>query len=445
MAKCIVCGKEANSCLCDECRDTTDLEQLCKKIVNYRPGTGENPLWDEISAGMDDPYDFRELVFTISADMRSPRKEYWRIMSACGASSNVPKARRQWFYGTFDAAVSAAGLSDTEKNRLYGIALGARSMDYDYEAAEKIAVILGKEQALPWQCFFNLSEYYTTTRRYDMADKVIKECLQQYGHDDFICQMMGNQADKNSKQRGKALEGKQEYMPNPRENRDEVRKKYVDFLSTIGIEAAVPAATSRAKNVIPRDKYPKPVETKSTDFTSFVAFDVETTGISSSVDSIIEIGAIKVVGDQVVESKKFCFQELVQPLNRKKVSEKIESLTGITNAEAYAARPIWEVLPDFMSFAGDSVLVGFNCISFDSRFMVRAGRYSNIIIENKYFDVMLYANQFKAELGIDAKRPSLNLLAEKLRIENPRAHRALADAITTAKVYLELKKRQLSK
>ena len=135
----------------------------------------------------------------------------------------------------------------------------------------------------------------------------------------------------------------------------------------------------------------------------------------------------------------------MQPLNRKKVSEKIESLTGITNAEAYAARPIWEVLPDFMSFAGDSVLVGFNCISFDSRFMVRAGRYSNIIIENKYFDVMLYANQFKAELGIDAKRPSLNLLAEKLRIENPRAHRALADAITTAKVYLELKKRQLSK
>ena len=126
-------------------------------------------------------------------------------------------------------------------------------------------------------------------------------------------------------------------------------------------------------------------------------------------------------------------------MDYKKVSPEIEALTGITNAEAYAARPVWEVLPEFMNFVGDSVLLGFNCIIFDSRFMVRAGRYSNTIIENKYFDVMRFADSFKEKLGIDAKKASLQELADKLGIENPQAHRALADAITTAKVFLRLK------
>ena len=71
--------------------------------------------------------------------------------------------------------------------------------------------------------------------------------------------------------------------------------------------------------------------------------------------------------------------------------------------------------------------------------MVRAGRYANIIIGNNYFDVMRYADQFKAQLGIEAKKASLEELAEKLDIDNPRAHRALADAVTTARIFLRLK------
>ena len=143
---------------------------------------------------------------------------------------------------------------------------------------------------------------------------------------------------------------------------------------------------------------------------SYIAFDLETTGRSSKIDSIIEIGAVKVVGGQIIESAEYTFQELVQPLDHKKVSTEITGLTGITNEEAYAARPIWEVLPDFMKFAGDAVLVGFNCMTFDSRFMIRAGRYSNWIIKNKYFDVMRYVDQFKEQLGIDARKVSISAI-----------------------------------
>ena len=100
---------------------------------------------------------------------------------------------------------------------------------------------------------------------------------------------------------------------------------------------------------------------------------------------------------------------------------------------------MWEVFPDFMSFVGDSVLVGFNNVKFDSLFLVRAGRYSNVIMENPQFDVMRYADNFRDKLGITEEKISLEMLGKKLEIENSEAHRALADAITTAKIYLRLK------
>lgn len=124
----------------------------------------------------------------------------------------------------------------------------------------------------------------------------------------------------------------------------------------------------------------------------------------------------------------------------RKLSVEIQNLTGISEEDVKNAREMWEVTPDFLEFVGDSILVGYNCMAFDSKFMVRAGRYSNIIIENKYFDVMKYSYKFKEQLGIDGrKKCSLEKLAETLEIENPEAHRALADAITTARVFLKLK------
>ena len=70
--------------------------------------------------------------------------------------------------------------------------------------------------------------------------------------------------------------------------------------------------------------------------------------------------------------------------------------------------------------------------------MVRAGRYSGIIIENKYFDVMKYAVRMKKKIGI-TKKTTLENIANMFEIENPQSHRALADAITTAKVFLKIK------
>lgn len=435
--KCLICGIDNNTCLCESCRAVTDIEKLCMDVIGYVPGSGVNPVWESICEELEKPCHFRNIAFALSADLPSPKREYIRVLSLTVYGANIQKNSRQWFYEVYASVRNDPMLSLLEKHRLDGIALGAYYMDYEYEAAEKIAQELSAAQDVPYQAVCNIAEFYTTTRRYDLAERVLRDALSRFADDETASAWLINSANNTENRHKKAAAGKQEYLPSPNENRDEARQKYITFLASIGIEATLPKPSLKATK-IPKDQYPAPVEIREADFDSFVAFDLETTGFSD-IDSIIEIGAIRVVGGVVQETAEFTFQELVFPMDHKRVKPEITALTGITDAEVRKARPINEVLPDFMRFVGGDILLGFNCMSFDSRFMTRAGRYTNIIITNPYFDVMHYASAFKDKLGLSSKKVSLGELSQMLDIENPRAHRALADAVTTARVFLKLK------
>ena len=95
---------------------------------------------------------------------------------------------------------------------------------------------------------------------------------------------------------------------------------------------------------------------------SYIAFDLETTGLDPQENEIIEIGALKVRDGKVAER----FMEFIHPLSP--VSAAITDLTGITNEMVADARPRKAVISDFLDFCEDDVLVGHN-ISFDYSFM----------------------------------------------------------------------------
>ena len=440
MPICVNCGNSADGCLCDRCRETVNIEELCDRLTRYTPGLGQNILWDSMSSDLNSPYNFRNVVFSIADCLPSPRKEYRRILGLVGDSNAIGKNSRPWLYEVFDICRNNEGLSQYELNRVKGLVLDALYKDYMFSEADEMATEIMESDELPEQVYSTVADFYTKTRRYDEAEEILSDAMRLFGDDQRAVEIYRKLADENYKRRKKAEIGGQEYMPSPKENKEEIRKKYIDFLATLGIEAEIPVSRSRkVRKAIPRDQYPDPIETREADFDSFVAFDLETTGQSPKIDSIIEFGAVKVVNGKIVDSAEFIFQEFVKPYKRK-LSVEIQNLTGISEEDVKNAREMWEVTPDFLEFVGDSILVGYNCMAFDSKFMVRAGRYSNIIIENKYFDVMKYSYKFKEQLGIGGrKKCSLEKLAETLEIENPEAHRALADAITTARVFLKLK------
>ena len=440
MTICLKCGKESDGCLCNTCRGMVNIEDLCRQIIEYMPGNGENPLWDQKASELSNPGNFRNVVFALAEVFPSPQKEYWQIMSFAGTGANVQKTIRPWLYETYGKMAAMSGLTPSEINRVKGIVLGALFMDYRYEEADLVAGELLDSGNLPTQAYYNLIDFYSKTRRYDEADDAIAAATALYGKETATT-LFKDLVNQNQKYREAEANGKKEYMPNPRENKEEARKSYVDFLASIGIEAEIPAAALSKRNIpqaIPRDQYPSPKEIRDPHFDSFVAYDLETTGFSPKTDAIIEIGAVKVTEGRVIESKEFLFQEFVRPY-KKGIRDEVTQLTGITKEDVKNARQMWEVFPDFMEFAGDNVLVGFNNVKFDSQFLVRAGRYSRIEMKNPQFDVMKYADGFRDRLELPDSVVSLERLSEELGIENPGAHRALADALTTARVFLKLR------
>ena len=91
--------------------------------------------------------------------------------------------------------------------------------------------------------------------------------------------------------------------------------------------------------MILRDQYPDPVpkEIRDANFDTLVAYDLKTTGLSPKTESIIEIGAVKVFGGKVIESRDFVFQEFVRPY-KKGLREEITQLASITRENARSAR-----------------------------------------------------------------------------------------------------------
>lgn len=160
---------------------------------------------------------------------------------------------------------------------------------------------------------------------------------------------------------------------------------------------------------------------------SYIAFDLETTGLSPQEHEIIEIGALKVRDGKVVDR----FMEFVHP--DKPITPMITNITHITNDMVAGARSCPEVIHDFLSFCEDDVLIGHN-VMFDYSFVKCSAVREGLTFEKMGIDTLKIAKKVHPEL----ESKSLSALCEHYKIENKAAHRAYFDALATAKLYQTL-------
>ncbi len=441
MGICLVCGKECEGYICDECALVTDIEELCNRVIEYIPGNeeqpGSNALWDEIASGLEKRSDFRRIARILAERLPSPRREYQQLHSRFRNNRTVSAMFRDWFDGLYDTVIDSDGITSAEKCRLWGLKLNMLYSVYDYGGADRIAQDMIGAESMPWQAAYNLSEFYEYTRRYDLAFLAIEKAVAG-SEDEYALAKLSERRGSIEKRVRDAREGKKEYTPSKTKD-PEAQVKYAVFMRSIGVEMT----WGTRKNSAPRHAKKGEVFVlskflKEADFDSFVAFDFETTGLSGSRDSIIEIGAVKVMDGRVVESEPLLFQTFVKPY-KARVSPQITELTGITKDDVKNAPQMWEAVPAFLDFAQGLPLVGFNNHHFDTLFLDRAARYSNMKVTNLQFDVYEYSRSILKKMGYSGDDMKLSSIAEYLDIENPRAHRALADALTTARIYLGIR------
>lgn len=159
----------------------------------------------------------------------------------------------------------------------------------------------------------------------------------------------------------------------------------------------------------------------------FVVFDLETTGFSADVDQIIEIGAVKIKNGEIVDK----FSTFVNP--KVPISFKIENLTGINDSMVIDAPVIEEILPKFLEFCKDAVLVAHNA-EFDTSFIINKAEKMGIETEFTYIDTVLLG-QFAVPHLSNYK---LDTLAKHLNVSLENHHRAVDDAQATADIFIKL-------
>ena len=163
---------------------------------------------------------------------------------------------------------------------------------------------------------------------------------------------------------------------------------------------------------------------------AFVAFDLETTGLSSQTDTIIEIGAVLMKEGKELDR----FQTFVAP--GRKLEQKIIDLTGITDAMLVGAPTIEEVLPKFLEFVGDRVLVAHNS-DFDTGFIRAACEKLNIPYNFTAADTLILSQNLLPQLN----KFKLDIVANALSLPDFNHHRAADDAVICGSIMARLLKK----
>ena len=157
---------------------------------------------------------------------------------------------------------------------------------------------------------------------------------------------------------------------------------------------------------------------------TYVAFDLETTGLQPESDVIIEIGAVKMSEGREISR----YQTFVNP--RRTLERKIVDLTGITDEMLKDAPDIETVLPEFLEFIGDCPLVAHNA-KFDTSFLQNACKRLDLPYSYTSVDTLSLSQQLLAHL----QKHKLDVVAKELKLPTFNHHRAADDANICGLIY----------
>ena len=165
---------------------------------------------------------------------------------------------------------------------------------------------------------------------------------------------------------------------------------------------------------------------KKIDDEEFVVFDIETTGLNSHTNEIIEIGAVKIKAGRIVDR----YSQLINP--GRPIPYHITEITSITDEQVANEPKIDKVIGKFVDFVGDAVLVAHNA-PFDMGFIKRdIKKYLSIDYQCSVIDTL----QMARDLFPDLKKYGLGDLNKTLGLALEKHHRAVDDSQATANMFI---------
>ncbi len=163
----------------------------------------------------------------------------------------------------------------------------------------------------------------------------------------------------------------------------------------------------------------------------FVVVDIETTGLSCHTSKITEIGALKLVNNKIIDR----FETLINPEQR--IPGFITRLTGISNKMVKDAPKVNEVMPEFLNFLGEKCFVG-HYATFDYNFLDHNARLHH---DKSLLNDKLCTCRLARRLLPELPSKKLSVISNHLGISETTEHRAMSDALVTAKIFIDFTNR----
>ena len=162
----------------------------------------------------------------------------------------------------------------------------------------------------------------------------------------------------------------------------------------------------------------------------YVTFDLETTDSDVATCGVVELGAARVIKGEIVDR----FHTLVQPYQP--IAPRASAIHGYTDSDVRDARSFAQVWPEFRAFVGDDVLIAHNGQHFDIPVLRRLAAGRDGVGGLVFYDTLPLARSLSRDSA------KLEDLALRFGIDAGRAHHALDDAVTLARVFRELERRR---
>ena len=164
--------------------------------------------------------------------------------------------------------------------------------------------------------------------------------------------------------------------------------------------------------------------TKDTNKEEFTVIDIETTGFGDRA-GIVELAAVKFKNGKVCDT----FNSLINP--QIPIPPSATMVHGIRDADVADSPSLWEVMPYFEKFIGNSTIVGHN-VSFDLNFLLRKGMKLNLK-NREIYDPLKIARKY-----VQSDNHKLETMIYRFNIEVDKRHRATDDSIATGELFLKL-------
>ncbi|MBQ9460406.1 MAG: PolC-type DNA polymerase III [Clostridia bacterium] len=200
---------------------------------------------------------------------------------------------------------------------------------------------------------------------------------------------------------------------------DDIRKKGGDFKVIYGVEAYfINDGSSEAVT----GGHHRPLGGE------FIIFDIETTGLSPLKERITEIGAVRMVNGEIMDT----FSTFVDP--EMPIPEKITELTGIDDSMVQGAPKEDEAVRSFLEFCGERPMVVAHNASFDTSFIKAACQRNSIDYDLSHIDTLAVSRGLYPQLT----KHKLDVVAEHLKLGSFNHHRACDDAMMLAKIFQQM-------